>query len=151
LPPARVPTLTGRLRGAERGLLWGLIHDPGQVVPWIRTLEDEDLEGLSSEGLLRMARDLEVADAADVPNALMERLSTTEAQRLAAIAAEASAPVLDAASSVRSIKRLRVERDLSAVQRAIDRLQETGEKGADFLQLLQRKLELGRLLAPENN
>ncbi len=70
---------------------------------------------------------------------------------LAAVASEASAPVLDAASSVRSIKRLRVERELSAVQRAIDRLQEQGEKGADFLTLLQKKLELGRLLAPENN
>ena len=98
-----------------------------------------------------MARDLEVAEASDVPNALMERLSTSEAQFLAAVASEASAPVLDAASSVRSIKRLRVERELSAVQRAIDRLQEQGEKGADFLTLLQKKLELGRLLAPENN
>jgi hypothetical protein len=67
------------------------------------------------------------------------------------VASEASAPVLDAESSVRSIKRLRVERELSAVQRAIDRLQEQGEKGADFLTLLQKKLELGRLLAPENN
>ena len=98
-----------------------------------------------------MARDLEVPDAADVPNALMERLSTSEAQWQAAVASEASAPVLDAESSVRSIKRLRVERELSAVQRAIDRLQEQGEKGADFLTLLQKKLELGRLLAPENN
>ncbi len=98
-----------------------------------------------------MARDLEVADVADVPNALMERLSTAEAQWLAAVASEASAPVLDAESSVRSIKRLRLERELSAVQRAIDRLQEHGEKGADFLTLLQKKLELGRLLEPENN
>jgi DNA primase len=151
LPAARVPTLMGQLRGAERGLLWALIHEPAAVVPWIKTLEDDDLEGLSSGGLLLMARDLEVADASDVPNALMERLSTSEAQWLAAVASEASAPVLDAESSVRSIKRLRLERELSAVQRAIDRLQEHGEKGADFLTLLQKKLELGRLLAPENN
>ena len=67
------------------------------------------------------------------------------------MASEASAPVLDAESSVRSIKRLRLERELSAVQRAINRLQEHGEKGADFLTLLQKKLELGRLLEPENN
>jgi DNA primase len=151
LPAARVPTLMGQLRGAERGLLWGLIHDPATVVPWIKTLEDDDLEGLSAAGLLQMARDLEAEDAADVPNALMERLSTSEAQWLAAVASEASAPVLDAESSVRSIKRLRLERELSAVQRAIDRLQEHGEKGADFLTLLQKKLELGRRLAPENN
>jgi DNA primase len=151
LPAARVPTLMGQLRGAERGLLWGLIHDPAHTVPWIRTLEDDDLEGLSSAGLLQMTRDLEVGDATEVPNALMGRLSTSEAQWLAAVASEASAPVLDAESSVRSIKRLRIERELSAVQREIDRLQEYGEKGSDFMALLQKKLELGRLLAPEHS
>ena len=148
LPAARVPTLMGQLRGAERGLLWGLIHDPGHVVPWIRTLEDDDLEGLSSAGILQIARELSAGDPADVPNALMGRLSTSEAQWLAAVASQESAPVLDAESSVRSIKRLRIERELSAVQREIDRLQEHGEKGSDFMALLQKKLELGRAAGP---
>ncbi|MGE3886011.1 MAG: DNA primase [Vicinamibacterales bacterium] len=151
LPAARVPTLSGQVRAAERGLLWGLIHRPADVLPWIRTLEDDDLEGLSSSELLRMARGLSVADPSEAPNILMERLSTEEAQRLAAIASEASAPVLDAESSVRSLKRLKHERQLAAVQREIDRLQERGERGDDLLTLLQRKLELGRRLGPENN
>jgi len=74
-----------------------------------------------------------------------------EAQRLAAIASEASAPVLNAESSVRSLKRLKHERQLAAVQREIDRLQERGERGEDLLALLQRKLELGRRLGPESH
>jgi len=151
LPEARTPTLSGHVRAAERGLLWALVHQPDQALPWVRTLEDEDLEGLSSSGLLRMARELSVADPAEAPNVLMERLSTQEAQRLAAIAAEPSAPVLDAESAVRSLKRMKHERQLAAVQRDIDRLQALGERGDDLLQLLQKKMEIGRRLGPENS
>jgi hypothetical protein len=43
------------------------------------------------------------------------------------------------------------ERQLAAVQREIGRLQEHGERGANLLELLHRKMELGRLLGPENN
>jgi DNA primase len=150
LPAARVPMLGGHIRPAERGLLWGLVHQPAQVLPSIRSLEDEDLEGLSSAALLRLARDLDLADPAEAPNALMERLSTEEAQRLAAIASEASAPVLDADSSVRSLKRLTYERELASVQREIDKLQTRGDRGPELDALLLRKLELGRLLSPGN-
>jgi hypothetical protein len=150
LPAARVPMLSGHIRPAERGLLWGLVHQPAQVLPSIRSLEDEDLEGLSSAALLRLARDLDLADPAEAPNALMERLSTEEAQRLAAIASEASAPVLDADSSVRSLKRLTYERELASVQREIDKLQTRGDRGPELDALLLRKLELGRLLSPGN-
>jgi DNA primase len=146
LPAARIPTLMGQLRGAERGLLWGLIHNPGHVLPCIRTLEDADLEGLSSGGMLRIARELASRDPSDVPNALMERLSTTEAQWLAAIASQASAPVLDAELSVRSIKRLRLERERAQVQREIDHLQTLGNSGPDLTTLLQQKLALQRRL-----
>ena len=146
LPVARVPTLMGQLRPAERGLLWGLVHVPEQVLPWLRTLEDDDLEGLSSSPILRMARDLAAGDAAEVPNLLMERLSTTEAQWLAATASEASAPVLDAEFSVRSLKRLTMERQRAQLQRDIDELQTRGEHGPELTRLLQRKLALQRQL-----
>ena len=149
LPAARVPMLAGHVRPAERGLLWGLVHQPELVLPWVRTLEDDDLEGLSSSALLKMARDLDLADPAEAPNALMERLSTEEAHRLATIAAEASAPVLDAESSVKSLKRLKYEREVAAVQREIDQLQALGDRGPALNVLLLRKLELGRLMAPE--
>ena len=148
LPETRLPTLAGHLRAAERGLLWALIHQPEQALPWIRTLEDEDLEGLSSSDLLRMARELSDGDPAEAPNVLMERLSTEEAQRLAAIAAEPSPPVLDAEMSAQTLKRMKYERELAAVQREISRVQTLGERGTDLDSLLLRKTELARLLAP---
>jgi len=150
LPAARVPGPMGQLRGAERGLLWGLIHAPAQVLPWLKTLEDIDLEGLSSAGILRLARDLAVSDPEDVPNALMERLSTTEVQWLAATASHASPPVIDAEFSVRSLKRLTLERERAEVQRDIDRLQAQGDRGPALILLLQRKLELQRRLEHED-
>ncbi len=145
----RAPSLQARLRPAEKGLLWGLIHQPDQTVRWVATLEDQDLEGLTSEGALRIARELAATPAA-VPNALMERLSTEDAQRLAAIASETAAPVLDAEFSVRSLKRMRLERERAEVQRDIDRLQTRGEAGPALTVLLQRKLELGRLLEEDD-
>ena len=95
-----------------------------------------------------MARDLEVADASDVPNALMERLSTV--RRPSGWRPWPRKPRHRSSTPSRPCGRssaFGVERELSAVQRAIDRLQEHGEKGADFLTLLQKKLELGRRLA----
>lgn len=151
LPVAQMPTLSGQLRPAERGLLWALVHRPAEALPWVKTLEDVDLEGLGSSGLLRIARDLEVGDPAEAPNLLMERLSTVDAQKLAAIASEASAPVLDAESAIRSLKRLRYERDLAEVQRQIDQLQARGGRGDELDALLLRKLELGRRLSPSHS
>ncbi|MCC7126959.1 MAG: DNA primase [Acidobacteria bacterium] len=149
LPADRVPTLMGQLRPAEKGLLWGLVHDPAHTVPWLQSLQDTDLEGLTSAPILRLARDLHGVAPTEVPNVLMERLSTREAQWLAAIASESSAPVLDAGSSVTSLQRLTHERELSAVQRAIDAVQAGRGTPADLDRLLQRKLALGRLLKPE--
>ena len=149
LPAARAPIVGGHLRPAERGLLWGLIHQPERVLTSVLTLEDADLEGLSSSNLFKLVREIPVDDPADLPNLLMERLRTEEARRLAAIASEAAAPVLDAESSVKSLKRLKYERQLADVQREIDGLQGRGDVEADLVALLQKKLELGRLLAPE--
>ena len=54
--------------------------------------------------------------------------------------------MLDAEFSVRSLKRLRLERERADLQREIDRLQARGEAGATLTTLLERKLELGRRL-----
>jgi hypothetical protein len=139
------------VRAAERGLLWALIHQPGQALPWIKTLEDEDLEGLNSSDVLHIARELADGDPAAAPNLLMERLSIGDAQRLTSIAAEPSAPVLDAESAVRSVKRMTCERRLAAVQREIDHRQALGERGPELDALLQKKLELRRRLGPETS
>ncbi len=146
LPADRLPSLKARIRPAERGLLWGLVHQPEAVVPWIAQLEDEDLEGLSSENILRTVRALAREDPDQVPSSLMGRLSTVEAELLAATASEASPPVLNAELSVGSLKRLRFERQRADVQREIDRLQSIGDSGPALMELLQRKQTLGRRL-----
>jgi DNA primase len=145
LPAERLPSLVTRLRPAEKGLLWTLIHQPVETVPWLRMLQPEDIQGLRSENVLRIALSLDISPE-DVPAALMERLSTQEAEMLAAIAAEASSPVLRPDVSVFSLKRLRLEREQAEVQREIDRLQAAGEKGADLTALLRRKMSVQREL-----
>jgi DNA primase len=150
LPAARVPTLMGQLRPAEKGVLWAIIHDPEHIVPALLSLEDEDLEGLTAAGILRIARELATGPARDVPNALMERLSTTEAQWLAAIASESSAPVVDPASSIKSLKRLRLERRRAELQRAINRSPGGAADEAALTLLLQEKLELQRRLEQQD-
>jgi DNA primase len=146
LPAERTPSLSSRILQAERGLLWGLVHTPETVLPFVCALEPEDLEGLSTANVLRIAQQLQEIAPEEVPNALMERLSTVEAQWLASTAAEASSPVISPELSVKSLKRLRLERERAAVQRAIDRLQAQGEAGTALITLLQRKLELQRAL-----
>lgn len=146
LPAERVPTLQGRVRKAETGLIWALVHEPAAAVASLRQLEPEDLQGLSTQHLLETARDLEVAPE-DVPATLMERLSTQEAELLASVAAERSAPVNLPDLCVVALKYVRLEREFAAVQRELRQLQEQGEKGPILLETLRRKLEIGRALA----
>jgi DNA primase len=145
LPAERVPTLQGRPRGAERGLIWALVHDPAAALTALRQLENEDLKGLSTEHLLRTALELDVA-AADVPPALMERLNTQEAELLASVAAEPSPPAVRLDLCVVAIQYLRLERELAEVQRELNRLQNVGDTGDAAMVLLGRKQTLVRAL-----
>jgi DNA primase len=146
LPVERVPSRNGQIRPAERGLLWGLIHTPADVLPWLKRLEPADFEGLPTAHVLRTALDLD-GSTDDISGALMERLDMADAQLLASAAAEAAPPVLSPAHAVASLKRLRLERDRADVQRDIDRLQAAGETGQELTARLERKLALQRELA----
>jgi hypothetical protein len=150
LPADRLPGLKTGIRPAEKGLLWGLMHDAANVLPSLRRLEPEDLEGLSAAGVLRAAQGLEETTS-DTPSALMERLTKEEAQMLAAAAAEPSPPVLSPERSVESLKRLRLERERADVQREIDRLQSAGDFGPNLDALLTRKSTLVRLLESDKD
>jgi DNA primase len=146
LPAERVPTLQGHVRKAEKGLIWLLVHDPLSVVPLLATLELEDLKGLSTANILMTARDLKIPPL-DVPRTLMERLSTEEAQLLASVAAERSAPVTLPELCVVALKYIRLQREFAEVQRELHRLQEVGEKGQMLTSALRRKTEISRALA----
>ena len=145
LPAERVPTLQGHVRKAERGLIWLLVHHPAEAIAALRTLENDDLKGLSTEHLLTTARDLEVA-AEDVPATLMERLSTQEAELLASVAAEPSPPAVLPDLCVVALKYLRLERQLAEVQRELNRLQNVGDTGPALMDLLHRKQHMIRVL-----
>lgn len=145
LPAERVPTLQRHIRKAERGLIWTLVHQPEVAVPSLQQLEVEDLEGLSTENILRTARELDVRPA-DVPATLMERLSTQEAELLASVAAEPSPPANLPDLCVVALKYVRLERELAEVQRELNRLQNIGDTGAPLLALLARKQRMVRAL-----
>jgi DNA primase len=145
LPAERVPTLQRHIRKAEKGLIWTLVHQPAAAVTSLQQLETEDLQGLSTENILRTARDLHVR-AEDVPATLMERLSTQEAELLASVAAEPSPPATFPDLCVVALKYVRLERELSEVQRELNRLQNIGDTGAPLMALLARKQRMVRAL-----
>ena len=145
LPAERVPTLQGHVRKAEKGLIWTLVHHPAEAIAALRGLETDDLKGLSTENLLRTARDLNVR-AEDVPATLMERLSTQEAELLASVAAEPSPPAVLPDLCVLALKYVRLERQLADVQRELNRLQNMGDTGPALMDLLHQKQTMIRAL-----
>jgi DNA primase len=145
LPAERVPTLQRHIRKAEKGLIWTLVHQPSAAVASLKQLETADLQGLSTENILKTARELDVRPE-DVPTTLMERLSTQEAELLAAVAAEPAPPAVLPDLCVVALKFVRLERELAEVQRELNRLQNMGDTGANLLSLLDRKQRMVRAL-----
>jgi hypothetical protein len=145
LPAERVRTLQGHLRKAEEGLIWTLVHDPASAVAALKQMEVADIKGLTTENILATARGLDIRPD-DVPSALMERLSTQEAQLLASVASQRSAPVTLPDLCVVALKYMRLEREFAEVQRELHRMQELGEKGPILDETLRRKLDLRRAL-----
>ena len=112
---------------------------------WLNQLEPEDLKGLSTANILRTAQELTVRPE-DVPSALMERLSTQEAELLASVAAEPSPPAVLPDLCVVALKYVRLERELADVQRELKRLQDMGDSGPASMVLLARKSQMMRAL-----
>ena len=132
----------GHVTKAEKGLIWLLVHQPEGALGALETLDGTDLDGLASRTVLDLAHKLN-ENTEFTPSALLERLSTVDAQLVAAIASETEAHVHDAGGCVRIIKRLRYERERAAIQREIDRLQEVGgHEGEQLHELLVRKYDL---------
>ena len=133
----------GQVKQAEKGLIWALIHEPAEGMTALKFLQDNDLDGLPTRHILEEALSLADKPPAMLPSALLERLTPMEAQLVTGIAAEPSAP-WSAISCARELQQLRVHRELSAIQREIARLQESG--AAPDSPLLEKKLVLAREL-----
>jgi DNA primase len=138
----RMPSI-GQIKVAERGLIWALVHQPDTAVGALQALEPDDLAGLPTGDILRQARSLHDWPAASIPEALQERLSTVEAALVAEIGRQTGAPA-DAADCVRTLKRLRYDRERADLQRQIDRLQEAGAAAheTEIVALWERKKHL---------
>jgi DNA primase len=137
LPADRVPSLAARTLPAEKGLIWALVHDPARAIASVGTLQPEDLQGLSTENVLKVALDLQNQPAEEVPNVLLERLNDREARMVAAIAAEPESPALDAQACVYALRFARIERELGAIQAEL--AQPRMVDGARLDVLLRRK------------
>ena len=147
----RRPSLTarelpsfGRIRAAERGLIWSLFQGEAAAEA-LATLEDEDLDTLLTRRILELARGLHREGVADVPSALLARLNVEEARLVTGIAAMPACPA-PPAECVATLRRLRYERERTELQRQIDRLQSDGGGEMAIAALSQQKMDLIRLI-----
>jgi len=133
----------GRVSKAEKGLIWLLLHDPQPALAALEGLDEGDLEGLPARSVLDLARKLN-QDRRFSPAILLERLTSVDAELVTAIASEPEPHVTDAEGCARIMRRLRCEREHTAIQREIDRLQELGaaQHGESIDALWARKLDL---------
>ncbi len=134
----------GQLKDAEKGLIWGLFHDTQGAVAALSGLEPEDLGALAGRPVFELARSLKDLSVEHLPSALLQRLSTVNAQLVTSIAASSipPAPPLECA---RTLRRMRLVGERAAMQREIDRLQDLGtaQHGNEIDALLRKKNDLG--------
>jgi DNA primase len=140
----KLPSL-GQLKPAERGLIWAIIRDSQTGIAALGALEERDLDGLASAGILQQAQSLQGWPVDSLPATLRERLSKGEARIVDEISRQASPPAA-ASDCVRALKKLRADRERADVQREIDRLQEQGpgRDEARINTLLVKKRELAQ-------
>jgi DNA primase len=144
-PSKELPSF-GRVTKAETGLIWGLLNRPEEALTALEGLDPADFEGLTTRSVLDLARKLN-EDKGFSPSALFERLGTGDAPLVAAIASEREPPALELQFCAREIRRARYQRERTAVQREIDRLQTSGAAdSADMNELLTHARDLGRLI-----
>ena len=141
--PALAAQIGVRLKPAEQGLLWALVHHPVEGLAAAGQLETDDLEGLVAASILRLAASLADVPPDVLPNLLHERLNEGE-RSLLDVAAGAVTPVAEPGACVQALRRLRWQRELAAVQDAIERLQEQPATAGDepLTDLWVRKKEL---------
>ena len=143
LMPADLPSL-GEIKKAEKALIWWLIQRPAETRAVLDTLDLEDLRTLAAGRVFEMARSLHDQPAELLPSALIQRLSTVDTQLVTSIASETAPPVTSVEECIRAVRRLRFDRERAALQREIERLQETGasQNGQQIDALWQKKKEL---------
>ena len=135
---------TVRVTPAERGLIWATLCEPEAAQSVLAGMEPEDFDGLATSSILQVARTLVEWPVDTVRQSLLERLDERESALATRIGAEAAAPA-DAEDCAVELRRLRYERERSALQNEIDRQQHVGAGASGALdvdELLKRKRDL---------
>jgi DNA primase len=135
----------GQVKTVERGLIWAVLHTPESALAALAELEPGDTDSLATRSILEQARSLQEWPPASLPGTLIERLNSGEASLVAEIGRQSHPPAAPV-DCVRTLKRLRFDRERAAVQREIDRLQEQGAivHEAEIVSLLARKRVLAQ-------
>jgi DNA primase len=144
--PAIAVSVTARVLPSEQGLLWTLVHRPVEGLGAVCQLEPEDLDGLLSAPVFRLAASLAEMPPDVLPELLRERLNEGE-RALLERAAAAEAPAGGPAECVQALKRIRTERQVADLQDEIEQRQRASRLDDETLAaLLERKAELRRQL-----
>ena len=99
---------------------------------------------LLTREVFQVARSLHRESVRFLPSALIQRLSTMNAQLVTRIATDTAPPAKIVSDCIQALKRLRFDRERAEIQREIDRLQELGapEHSREIDALWQRKKDL---------
>ena len=147
--PRRSSGPTVKVTPAERGLIWVTMREPAAAQSVLAGMEPEDLDGLATSSILQVARTLVEWPAETVWQSLLERLDANESVLATRIGAESSAPA-DAEDCAVRLRRMRYERERSALQNEIDHRQQrqsTTTDPVDIDDLLRKKYDLLQRIA----
>ncbi len=143
----------GQVKPAERGLIWAIMKDPEEALRVLGELEDRDLEGLATADILRQARSLQECPATSLPPTLLERLSKGEVTLVEAIATQPEAPARILSDCVLELRKYRLIRERTAVERQLASLLEEGVPSHDgrIDELGMRQIGLKRQIEAMNH
>jgi len=127
----RVVLPVGQVKPAERGLIWAVMKRPEEALQVLGDLADQDLEGLAASDILRQARSLQGCPPTSLPPLLLERLSIGEVELVEAISAQPEAPARVLSDCVLELRKHRLIRERTAVERELARLLEQGVPSHD--------------------
>jgi DNA primase len=125
IPPA------SQLKPAERGLIWAIMRQPEQAAGVLGDLHDDELEGLATGDILRQARSLQGCPAAALPPTLLERLSQEEVRLVESISIQPEAPARIVTDCVLELRKYRLIRERTVVERQLANLIEQGVPSHD--------------------
>ncbi len=121
----------GQIKPAERGLIWAIMRQPEQAARVLGDISDEELEGLATADILRQARSLQGCPAGSLPPTLLERLSKEEVRLVESISIQPEAPARILTDCVLELRKHRLIRERTAVERQLASLLEQGVPSHD--------------------